>query len=205
MIEKLFNEPKLLGIVADINSGKSNTIYHIIEMLRKNAEFSLYTYGLKFPTGTQIFSLEELEIITDSIIIIDEAMTLFKLSNAKNKETIENTLRLLNHNNNIILLSILPENGKKFIVSKFNAVIFKKTTIADCINGSVLKRIVTQYCGPEKGSTILNLPIDKALIFDGKGYSMLDVDYYPKFDSKSANKPILRRKQSKNIFKRKVS
>jgi len=124
MIEKLFNEPKLLGIVADINSGKSNTIYHIIEMLRKNAEFSLYTYGLKFPTGTQIFSLEELEIITDSIIIIDEAMTLFKLSNAKNKETIENTLRLLNHNNNIILLSILPENGKKFIVSKFNAVIF---------------------------------------------------------------------------------
>lgn len=201
-MKELFNKPKLVGIVADINSGKSNLIYHIIETLRKDADFNLYTYGLKFPHGKSIFSLEELEVITNSIIIIDEAMTLFKLSNAKNKETIENTLRLLHHNNNLILLSILPENGRKFIASKLDMVIFKKTTLADCINGSVLKRIVTKYCGPEKGSTVLNIPINKCLLYNGNSYNIMDVPYYKEYDSKLSNTPILKKKE---LFQRKAS
>src|SRR6056297_1458315 len=197
---ELFDGPKLIGSVADINSGKSNMLYDIIEKLGKKADFNLYTYGLKFPIGEQIFSLEELEQIQNSIIIVDEAFSLLDLENRGKKKQIESTLRLLHHNNNIILFSILPENGKKFIASKFDAFIFKKCTIADFINGSMLKRIVDQYRGPEKGNCVLNIPIDKALTFDGKKYKMHDIDYHPDFDSKAQNQPILK---TKKVFKKK--
>jgi hypothetical protein len=201
-MKELFNKPKLIGLIGDINSAKSNTLYHIIETLGKDLDFSLYTYGLKFPKGQQIFSLEELEQIENSIIIIDECFSLFDLNNRGAKKQIENTLRLIHHRNNLLILSLLPENAKKFLSSKFDMCIFKKCTIADCINGSLTKRIITQYCGPEKGTTTLAMPIDKALIYNGANYSTLNVPYYPEFDSKSGNKPILKEKQ---IFKKKAA
>jgi len=82
-----------------------------------------------------------------------------------------------------------------------DAIIFKKCTIPDFINGSLLKRVATRYKGPEKGHTVLNIPIDKALIFDGQSFNMMDVKYYSEFDSKAWNKPILKRKE---LFKKKA-
>jgi hypothetical protein len=193
----LFNEPKLIGLIADVNSGKSNALYHIITEMGKNYNFNLYSFGLKFPQGNQIFSLEELEQIKNSLVIIDECMSLFDLDNRNKKNSVEDTLRLIHHNNNIIILSILPENGKKFIASKMTALIFKRCTIADFINGSAIKRVVTQYCGPEKGAAVLNIPLDKALIFDGKTYSLESVPYYEKFDSKKKNEQIFKKKGKK--------
>jgi hypothetical protein len=200
-MKELFDKPKLIGLIGDINTGKSNLLYHIIETLREDADFSLYTYGLKFPHGKQLWSVEELEQIQDSIIILDEVFSLFELDDRKNKKHIESTLRLLHHANNVLILSILPENGKKFLASKMDAIIFKKCTIPDFINGSLLKRTATRYKGPEKGHTVLNIPIDKALIFDGQSFNMMDVKYYQEFDSKKNNRPILKRKE---LFKKKA-
>jgi len=200
-MKKFFDKPKLVGLIGDVNSAKSNTLYHIIETLKKDATFNLHTYGLKFPQGHEIFSIDELEQIENSIIIIDEVFNLFNLGNAKDKRQIENTLRLIHHRNNVLILSLLPENSKKFLASKIDTFIFKKCSIADCINGSMTKRIINQYCGPEKGTTTLNIPIDKALFFNGKSFNMIDVDYYPEFDSKAGNKPILRERK-KSLFKK---
>ena len=196
----IFDKPKLIGIISDINQGKSNLIYHMIETLRKKHDFNLVTYGLKYKQGQEIFSLEELEQIKNSIIILDETFNLFDLDNRGKKRQIEQTLRLIHHNNNLLILSILPENCKKFLASKFTMLIFKKSTIADFINGSMVKRVINQYCGAERGNTVLDIPLDKALIFDGNGYNMIDVDYYEKFDSKKNNAPLLRQK---GFFKKK--
>jgi hypothetical protein len=202
-MKELFNKPKLIGIIADVNSGKSNLLYHIIETLRQDSEFNLVTFGLKskIPNSTQIFSLEELEVVEDSLIILDEVFSLLDLDNRTKKKQIEQTLRLLHHRNNILILSLLPENSKKFLASKFDMCIFKKCTIADCINGSTVKRNITQYCGHEKGTTTLAMPIDKALIYDGTNYSTMNVPYYPKFDSKAGNNPLFKEKK-KSIFKK---
>lgn len=191
----LFDKPKLIGLIGNTNSGKSNLIYDIIETLGASHDFNLITYGLKFKQGAEIFSLEELEQVKNSIVILDEVFSLFDLDNRAKKKQVEQTLRLLHHNNNILILSILPENCKKFLASKLNAVIFKHCTIADFINGSAIKRVVNQYRGAEMGSTILDIPIDKALLFNGQNYKMLDIKYHAKYDSKKNNAPILKQKR----------
>jgi len=194
---ELFDKPKIISVVADINSGKSMLLYHIVETLRKQAEFSLYTYGFRIPLNfaKEIYSVEELEQIENSLIIIDETFSLFDLGNRKNKKAVENTLRLINHNNNILVLCMVPENVKKFLASKIDILFFKKCTIPDFINGSMVKRIVDSYSGYERGTTILGVKIDEALIFDGKHYHKINVPYYEKYDSKADNENILKPKK----------
>lgn len=199
-MKEILTKPMLIGFIGDVNTGKSNTLYHIIETLRKDSEFNLFTFGLKSKMGQEIFSLEELERIEDSLIIVDETFSLFDLDRRGNRKQIETTLRLLHHNNNILILSLLPENCKKFIASKLDVVIFKRCTLSDFVNGSLTKRIATQYKGREAGNTILNIGIDKALVFDGN-YKMLDIPYYEKHDSKKNNRKIIR---DKSFFKKKV-
>ena len=101
---KLFDKPKVIGICADVNQGKSMLLYNMINDL-KGYHFSLYTYGLRLdvPEAIRVHSVAELEGIENSIIIIDELSSLFDLDNRKVKKQIENTLRLINHNNNILI------------------------------------------------------------------------------------------------------
>ena len=168
-------------------------LYHLLHKLHQENTFNLFTYGLRLEIAgaTQIYSVEELEQITNSIIVIDELSSLFDLDNRKCKKLIENTLRLLNHNNNIIVLAGTPENFKKFISGKIDAMFFKKTTKADLINGSRVKNIVESYRGNENGSAILNLAIDEALFFDGNHYTKVTVPYYKQYDSKKENVQIV--------------
>ena len=200
-ITKLFLNPKIISIVGDINTGKSNLIYHILSELKKKGQFNLYTYGLrnKLKNAQAIYSLEELEQIKNSIIILDEVMSLWDLDNRTAKRQIERTLRLIAHNNNVLLICAVPENLKKFISSKIDVVFFKKSTLADFINGSSVKRILLNYRGDSLGNTILNLNVDRTLLFTGLRYEKLKIPYYKKYDTKKDNPPILSKVIKKSI------
>lgn len=192
-ITNYFKKPGIISIIGDIHTGKSNLIHAILKEISKNNNFQLYTYGFRTPPDTnqtQIYSIQELEQIKNSIIIIDEVMSLLDLDNRTHKKNIENTIRLIHHNNNILLLSLLPENIKKFISAKINTHIFKKSTIADFINGSRTKNIITSYHGNEKGSRILNLPPEEAIIYDDQHYYKLKIPYIQEKDQKTQNQPI---------------
>ena len=203
-INKLFNKPKIIAIVANTNEGKSNLIYHLLEKL-KGYDFKLYSYGLRNDLKEQkIYSIEELETIENSICFCDEFFTLFDLEDRKKRKLIENSLRLINHNNNILILSGLPENFKKFISGKLDIIMFKKCTLADFINGSRIKNIFTSYKGKELGSAVLNLKIDEALIYDGVHYNKIDVPYYKKYDTKRQNEPIIKRTVKRSIKRGKI-
>lgn len=197
-VEKVFNKPKLIGVCGDSNSGKSNLIYNFIKELNENYEFNLYTYKLKADVGTKIHSIEELELIRNSIIMIDEFFSLFDLDDRHNKRIIENTLRLIFHNNNILLLAGLPENFKKFISNKLDEIFFMKSTIGDFINGSRIKKVCLNYRGDELGSSVLNLPKNKCLYYNGLRYNKLDIPYLPEFDTKKKNVDII---VNKNVGK----
>ena len=195
-LKNLFTKPKIIGLVANANEGKSNTIYWILDSLRKDYTFKLYVYGLRCPVSNtiQIYSVDELEQIKDSILIVDEMENLFDFNNRKVRKEIEKTIRLIFHNNNVLLLCGLGENFKKFLSGKLNALIFKKITFADLINGSRVKNIILNYNGVEKGTTILNLAINETIILDGLHYKKFDVPYMKDYDTKAKNVPILVKK-----------
>jgi hypothetical protein len=191
-IANLLDSPKVLGLVANINEGKSNLIYYIINELQKVGNTNIASFGLKKDCGElKINSIAELENITGHSVFIDELPVLFDLENRKEKRRIENTLRLIAHNNNILVLCGLPENFKKFLSGKINHWLLKKITIDDAINGSSLKKVVTNYHGVESGSEILNINKDEMLLFDGKHYKKYNIPYLQEMDTKKDNKKIV--------------
>lgn len=195
-ILELFKEPKLIGMVGDADAGKSNTLYFVVKALKSHFNFKLYTYGLRvfLQDEQKIYSVEELELIRDSIIIIDEFASLFDVDDRKEKKQIERTLRLIFHNNNVVLFCGLPENYKKFVASKLDAMIFKRCALGDFINGSRVKKVALNYEGTEQGSAVLGIQKDKALVYDGRHYHMVSVPYLPEVDTKAANADILQKR-----------
>jgi len=207
MITKLFKKPCVISIIGDVNSGKSNFLYYVIAKLKLKSKFKLYTYGLKsrLANATEIYSISELERIRDSIIILDEVMTLFDLDNRKIKKQIENTLRLINHNNNILVLCGVPENFKKFLSGKVDYIMYKRVTFEDFINGSRVKNVVMNFRGIERGTTLLDLKTNEVLIFDGLHYTKQNVPYIRQYDSKKNNVNILVPKSVRKIVQKKKS
>jgi hypothetical protein len=202
----IFNHPKVICVCGNVNEAKTNLLYYLLEGLKAYGNFNLYTYGLrtKIPGAITIFSVNELEQIKDSIVILDELMSLWDLDNRKAKKQIETTLRLINHNNNILVICALPENLKKFICGKVNEWFFKKCTLADFIQGSMASRICNEYKGVELGSSVLTMEKWEALYFDGRHYYKINIPYIKKYDSKKANIKIVQknvRKINKKVGK----
>lgn len=190
-LTEIFLSPKIIGICGDTNTAKSNLVYNLIKTLQNKYTFNLYSYGLKFDMGEQkIYSVEELESIRDSIIFADEFFTLFDLEDRKKRRQIENSLRLIFHNNNVFVLCGLPDNFKKFISSRLDMIFFKKSTLSNFINGSQIKNIATSYRGSELGSSILNIDIANTLFYDGSHYNLVDIPYLESCDSKKNNKKL---------------
>jgi hypothetical protein len=191
---KMTDKPRIIGVVGDVNTGKSMLLYNMVEAWSKAHTFRLFYYGLRedLPKGVRVNSVQEIEGIRNSIIIIDELSSLFDLDNRKIKTIIENSLRLINHNNNVLILCGVPENFKKFISAKLDMLIFKKSAIADFINGSRAKNILMAYRGVEKGSEVLNMGVGEALVYDGNHYSKVVVNYLPQYDTKRGNQSVLK-------------
>lgn len=189
---KHFKKPFIGAIIGDAHTGKSNLGYHLIEQLQKNYKFNLFVYGFKydFQGATRINSIDELEKIKDSVIILDEFADLFDLRDRNKKVQIERTLRLLFHRNNIIILMGLPENFKKFIAAKVNKFFYQQVTFDDFINGSKAKKTILKYSGEERGSSILNLGKNECIVFDGKHYRKHNIPYLESKDSKRENVDI---------------
>ena len=195
-MKEVFGKPCVIGIIGDANEGKSNLVYVKLQQLQKEFVVNIYTYGLrnKLPNVTEIYSIQELEEIRNSIILLDEFQSLFNLEDRHMRKQIENTLRLIFHNNNVLVLIGLPDNFRKFISGRLDIIMFKKCTLADFVNGSTAKNIIMNYSGMERGSAVLNLKPNEVLIFDGKHYKKEDVPYVEKMDTKRSNEPILKKK-----------
>ncbi len=192
-IKNLFDKPKVIGVISNPNQGKSMMLYYFLEELKKDYNFKTYSFGLRNEIeGTKkIFSVAELEEIKNSVIILDEFATLINIEDRKVKRQVENTIRLIYHNNNVLLLCGLGQNFPKFLSSKLDIIIYKKILLADLINGSSAQRNILNYKGYELGSTLLNLNIDEAIVFSKGAYQKIKIPYLKKYDSKKDNCKIL--------------
>ena len=69
------------------------------------------------------------------------------------------------------------------------------------INGSNVKRVVLNYNGLERGSTLLNLEKNEVIVYDGS-YRKYRNDYLKEYDTKLNNVPIfVQKKCSENVEK----
>ena len=196
---------RVVGIIADPNAGKSNMIYHTIQSLQERYNANIYTYGLRayVPGTTTIYSVEELEKISNSIVFIDEFYSLFELTNRKKQEQVEKSLRLIYHKNNIMVLCGLPHNFNKFISGMLNAIIFKQCTLVDFINRSYAQRVAFSYKNDAiMGQSTMSIPKDEAVVFDGLHYTLIDVPYMEHGDTKKNNPPILVERQDSILVSR---
>lgn len=205
IIPKLFDSPRLIGICADVGQGKSNLIYALLHFLQKKYEFSsqnLFTYALPISVGQQmIYSVEELELIENSVIFLDEFYLFLNLDDRKRVKQLAEMMQRIKHANNVLVLCGLPHNFNKFISSQLEIKIYKQTTIKNLINGSPMKDVVAAYNGAEKGSTILRLQHDQALVYgllgEGTGnahYTMVKIPHMKEYDVKAQLPPILQPK-----------
>jgi len=193
-ILELFQRPKLVGVIGEVNSGKSNFLKYLFVKLKQKGA-TIVTFGFKGGLADiEIKSVHELEEIKNSIIFLDEFQTLIDLDQRRNKKSVEKTLRLIHHNNNIIVLCGLADNYKKFISERINVYFYKKTNLKSMINGSRAKRVLEDYHGDEMGSVMLNLDPKEVLLYDGKHYSLLKVPYLSNLDTKRENKSLIRLK-----------
>ena len=71
-MKELFDKPKTIGVIADVNQGKSMLLYHILDTLQQTHNFNLFTYGLRLEinNATQIYSVAEMEEVRNSIIVV---------------------------------------------------------------------------------------------------------------------------------------
>ena len=196
---------RVVGIIANPNAGKSNLIYHTIQTLQDHYDANVYTYGLRayVPGTTVIYSVEELEKISNSIVFIDEFYSLFELTNRKKTEQVEKSLRLIYHKNNIMVLCGLPHNFNKFISGMLNAIIFKECTLVDFINRSYAQRVAFSYKNDAiMGQSTMSIAKDEAVVFDGNHYTLIDVPYIQAGDTKRGNPDILVQKQDEAMVSR---
>lgn len=198
-VEEIFDDPSIraIGVIADVNQGKSNVIYHCITQLTNKYEDSIWSYGLHLdiPGMLKINSINEMEQVRDSLIFIDEFPTLFRLSNRRQVEKFEETMRKVFHHtsNNTVVIAGLPHNFNKFLSALLQVVVFKACTLDDFIQRSPVQQAVASFSPSgmkrvDKGSTMLDMPRDVALIYNRTRtprWSEVTVPYHPEFDSKA--------------------
>ncbi len=204
--EDIFNDPSLrvVGICADPNQGKSNLIYHLINVLKTKYEgVSIYSYGLRVQVEgvRDIHTIYELENISNSVIFVDEFYDMMNMGNRKQAERAEKTLRTIYHSNNIMILCGLPRNYNKFVSGMLQAAIFKQSTLEDFIQRSTLQQCIMAYSGGfqvTKGQYLLKMPKNVALVWTGgKHFDEVDVPYCEYGDTKRFNPDILQPKKIK--------
>ena len=184
------------------NEGKTMAACNIITQYAAKYTRDICTFGLKPSIVEQLnvkqfWSIREMEKIQDSIIIADEAGDLLNVVNRKQHEEMLKTLRAVAHQNNIIVLISLPFDFKKIFAAQARCFLYKGMNIQELINGSLIKSTLMEYKGPALGAYRLNIPKNKILCHDEKGFWMDDVAYIKNLDTKLHNLNLFKKKRKK--------
>ena len=192
---KTLMQHDLQVMIADRNEGKSHFLYDIMRLVNEHypTPFNKKCFGVDEEMANNygfvnLYTVRELELCEDTLIIIDEVNQLFDLDDRKNARMVENFFRVLAHKNNRVLLCGLPRDFKKFICSSAKGFAFKRVQIGDLINGSFAKQLIKEYKGKEKENFQLNAPKKMTLYYDGTEWHKFTTEYNEQHDTKKHNK-----------------
>ena len=156
---------KTIAILGDRNTGKTNLIFYLAKNYKGNRQILLYAYPKSYGYK-RIYSLEDLSLTTNSIILMDELQNHIKFYNKRTSEEFLELLAVMAHNNNTI---IFTTPMSQFITKALDVFIdgFIYTRISDLgvlKNGSKAKRILQNNSFQQINKWSVNLDIGKCLV-----------------------------------------
>jgi hypothetical protein len=193
---------RVIGVIADKNQGKSNLLYHMIDIIQKNApqtQIVGFRLSITPPGVLSLNTLVELSMVHDSVIIIDELKTLVDTDNRTEMRKLMTILQTLYHpyRNNRVILCGLAHNFNGKLSGELEAIIFKQTTLISVVQRSRLDYVLRQFTAEGeavKNEFTLVMPRDGALIYHpglDKQWHYVKVPYMRDYDVKASNKPVI--------------
>lgn len=197
ILKDVFDKKRIVGVIGNTNSGKSNNIIYLIDDFRKtNKDVNIAIYGFKEEVSQKlqkkyncqvIETLEHISQLKNSLIVMDEFQKL-RLGDRRYKVLTDEFFDFIYHNNNWIILSSpnLSEYNK-LICSKVEIWLLKSLFTKQLVNGSDIKRIVEDYKGDRKRLGYLHIDKSELMLHSSTHTALIKCDYMKDFDSKSKN------------------
>lgn len=155
---------RTVAILGDRHTGKTNLMFHLARSYKGTRNIVTYAYPVDMGYK-QIYSLEELSMLKESIVLMDELQNHIRFYQKATSETFLELLAVMAHNNNTLIFST-PMT--QFITKAMDVFIdcFVYTRIADLgglKNGSKGKRLLQQNSFVQINKWSINLYIGEYL------------------------------------------
>ena len=96
---------RTLAVLGDRDNGKTSLVFTLLKAYRGKREIVLYAYPDEVEDYRQIHTLNELELLTDSIIYMDELQQHIKFYQKRTSDEFLELLAVLAHNNNTLIFT----------------------------------------------------------------------------------------------------
>lgn len=169
------DEVRTVGILGDRNQGKTNYMFWLADKYKGERQIVFYAYPnkqlLKHLGYKWIHTLNELELLTNSIIFMDELQKHIKFYQKRTSDDFLELLSVIAHNNNTLVFST-PMS--QFITKALDVFIdgfayVKISDMATLKNGSKSKRLLQEFSCERISKRTLRLKIGEMLqIVDGQ-------------------------------------
>ena len=152
---------KVIAILGDVHTGKTNLMFWIVSLYKKERKKYLYGYPIEIEGFQKINTLTDLTQLTDSIILMDELEKHIKFYQRRTNDDLLDILSTIAHNNNTL---IFTTPMSQFITKALDCFIdcYCYTKIRDLgvlKNGSKAKRNLQGFSHPKLNRWNLNLKI----------------------------------------------
>ena len=163
------DDVRTVAILGDRHTGKTNLAFSLIKGYEGKKQIVMYAYP-KDLGYKQIYSLEELAQLTDSIVFMDELQKHIKFYNKRTNDDFLDLLAVLAHNNNVL---IFTTPMSQFITKSLDVFIdcFTYTKMLDLgvlKNGSKAKRWLQSNSFQEVTKWGVNLEVGEYLLISDK-------------------------------------
>ena len=206
MIEKLFKKYRTIGVVGNIQTGKTHFVLTEILNLKEKYGIEVYVYGVdkslnKILKKHKIKIIRNREDILDlkiknSVLYIDEFSDVYSVApRSKQGERIKRFFNRTAHLNNYIIISTASQNfWNKFICGLIKSFVVKSVDFDSLVNGTALKRKVI---GLENTSDYrLEIPVNEYYVLSEGLTEKGSFKYNANLDSKKDLKnPFLEKRE----------
>lgn len=144
------DKTKVLAILGDMNSGKTNLAFHLLREYTGNRQIYLLGYPKQIDNFIPISDFGDIFELRDSIIFMDEIHRYVKLYDKRANHKLLELISLFSHNNNTL---IFTTQLSQFITKSVEAFvdgwcITKLKDLKTLKNGSKPKRIIQNTSSP---------------------------------------------------------